>query len=82
MYHPLEVYFLLYYYFIEQRENHTRETEYQQLPQAAGLQNSSLKRYRKAIRWLGEHMVKWGTKLQSYDRPDQGSQETPLKIPL
>ena len=29
-----------------------------------------------------ESMVKWGTKLQSYDRPDQRSQETPLKIPL
>ena len=64
-----EMHYLVYK---EQYKDRLRDMEHQQLLQAAGLQQGiSLKLYRKAVSWLGVQMVKWGSKLQSYDATTQ-----------
>ena len=59
------------YYLVcrEQHKDRLREIEHQRLLRIAKLEPSlSKKLYRKAIRWLGIQMVKWGAKLQNYDQ--------------
>lgn len=54
----------------EKFKDRLREIERQQLIQAAGLQNkTNTTSSRKAAKWLGGQMIKWGTKLQELDTP-------------
>ena len=52
----------------EQYKDILRDIEQQRLLQIAGLQpRARLSPYRKVVSWLGGQMVKWGSKLQSYE---------------
>ena len=63
--HSLEIDYLV---MQEQHKDRLRNIEREQLLQVAKLQHGiDLKSYRKATRWLGKQMVKWGSKLQGYD---------------
>jgi len=45
-----------------------REIEHQHLLQIAGLQGSTITKWRRhVVSWLGKQMVAWGSKLQSYE---------------
>jgi hypothetical protein len=61
----LEVNFLVQQ---EQHKDRLRNIERRQLLQAVDKQpNVGLTVYRKAAGWLGDRLVTWGAKLQSYD---------------
>ena len=54
----------------EQHKDRLREMERRQLLREAGLDSDlATLAPRKAARWLGTQMVKWGTKLQDGDAP-------------
>lgn len=61
----LEVNFLVQQ---EQHQDRLRDMERRQLLQTVARQpNAGLTLYHKAAGWLGDRLVTWGSKLQSYD---------------
>jgi hypothetical protein len=76
--------YLAFYLIHEERlKECLREIKHLRLLQIAGPQEGTiLKLYRQVLNWLGQQMVKWGTKLQGYPTPDKACQQAFLKTPL
>jgi hypothetical protein len=66
----------------EQHLDRLRNLEHRQLCQVAGWQGFSSKLYQETVSRLGIQLVNWGTKLQSFQNPDTGCQEAPVKMSI
>ena len=55
--------------YLVKQEQHTdriKQLQREQLLQEVGLHNAQWEAHKKAAGWLGNRMVKWGAKLESY----------------
>ena len=50
----------------EQHTDRIKQLQRQQLFQEAGPRNAQWEAHKKAVGWLGNRMVKWGARLETY----------------